>query len=312
MKKMDERMTTVSLKLSRTPFLTLFLRFFLIFFLIWGVASPAPAMEKRMRPHFEGLKKRLEADGFSRERLKAVYSGPDVFFDTKSVSLFFTHMEGSLNYGQFSAPASIQKARTYMLKHAGTLELAREVYGSSPEVITAILLVETRLGSFVGRSHVLSVLSTLSSLSDAKARKALWAAIPAKKRMSLKKFKEKARKKSAWAYKELAAFLRHTQKEKIDPGKILGSYAGAMGIPQFMPSNIAPLARDGDMDGRVDLFSHADAIMSVGHYLERHGWRPGLGAKKARKVIFSYNRSDYYVDAILKIAKLLDSKQKKD
>jgi membrane-bound lytic murein transglycosylase B len=300
-------MTTISLKLCGTPFLTLFL----CFFLIWG-ASPAPAMEKKMRPHFEDLKKRLEADGFSRGRLEKVYSGPDVFFDIKSVSLFFTHMEGSLNYKQFSAPASIRKARTYMLKHAGTMALAREAYGASPEVVTAILLVETRLGRFVGNSHVLSVLSTLSSLSDTKARDALWTGIPAKKRMSFKKFKKKAQKKSAWAYKELMAFLIHTQKEKIDPGKIRGSYAGAMGIPQFMPSNISRLARDGDMDGRINLFSHPDAIMSAAHYLERHGWRHGLSDEKARKVIFSYNRSHYYVDAILKIARILDSKQKRD
>ena len=75
-----------------------------------------------------------------------------------------------------------------------------------------------------------------------------------------------------------------------------------MGISQFMPSNIIVYAKDGDKDGKVDLFTHADAIASVANYLKCHGWYPGIEGKKAFKVVWSYNHSDYYVKTIFKIS----------
>jgi membrane-bound lytic murein transglycosylase B len=67
--------------------------------------------------------------------------------------------------------------------------------------------------------------------------------------MSRKKFEKKADQKASWAYRELKAFLTYTEKEGMDPTTIKGSYAGAMGISQFMPSNIAPYGKDGNADG---------------------------------------------------------------
>ena len=86
---------------------------------------------------------------------------------------------------------------------------------------------------------------------------------------------------------------------------IRGSYAGAIGIPQFMPSNIISLGVDGDKNGRVDLFNHPDAILSVANYLHRYGWKPGLDKEKAYRVLFYYNHSKYYVNTLLQIAKRL-------
>ena len=99
--------------------------------------------------------------------------------------------------------------------------------------------------------------------------------------------------------------MQYTEREKIDPSHVRGSYAGALGISQFMPSNILIFAEDGDNDGRIDLFTHADAIASVANYLKRHGWHPGIGKEKAYKVVWSYNHSNYYVDIIFKISDLL-------
>jgi len=278
-----------------------------MFFLVSGFFSGSgAAMEKRMVAPFGEVKKKLIKEGFSPKRLDAVFSDPKVFFDWKNVGLFFMHHEGSLNYKQFSSPASIGKAAAYMAAHQQTLSLAEKKYGVSANVIVAIILVETRLGKVTGRARVLNVLATLSSLSEKGHRDRLWNKTPSKKRFSRKKFNKKARIKSKWGHQELRAFLTHTQKEGTDPVKIYGSYAGAMGIAQFMPSNVLTLAKDGDMDGRINLFTHADAIMSVANYLKHHGWRSGMTSKKTRDVIYRYNRSGYYVDAILDIARLLD------
>ena len=101
------------------------------------------------------------------------------------------------------------------------------------------------------------------------------------------------------------AFLNHVSQEGYDPVGINGSFAGAMGISQFMPSNIPELAKDGNGDGRIDLFDHADAIASIAYFLKRHGWRPGIDRAKAEKVIYHYNHSDRYVEAVLKISEIL-------
>jgi membrane-bound lytic murein transglycosylase B len=91
----------------------------------------------------------------------------------------------------------------------------------------------------------------------------------------------------------------------MDPVNINGSYAGAMGICQFMPSNILTLAVDGDGNGSVDLFTHADAIASVANYLKKHGWKPGLNREQKFKAVYHYNHSKYYVNTVLDIAQLL-------
>jgi len=79
-----------------------------------------------------------------------------------------------------------------------------------------------------------------------------------------------------------------------------------LGIAQFMPSSILSFAKDGDGDGSVDLFNHADAIISIATYLGHYGWHTGIDRKDAYKVIYHYNHSKYYVNTILKISELLN------
>ena len=105
------------------------------------------------------------------------------------------------------------------------------------------------------------------------------------------------------------AFLTYAFREGYDPTTIPGSYAGALGIPQFMPSSILGYAKDGNKDGKIDMLNHEDAMASVANYLKRNGWRPGLSEEKAKKVVYSYNHSKYYVATILKIAKLLEGQK---
>ena len=124
-------------------------------------------------------------------------------------------------------------------------------------------------------------------------------------KLSRKKFDKKAIKKAAWAYKELKALLSYTANENMNPLTIYGSYAGAIGISQFMPSNILAYAEDGDNNGTVDLYTHADAIASTANYLKNFGWKTDIDRKKAFKVIYKYNHSSYYVNTVLEISDLL-------
>jgi membrane-bound lytic murein transglycosylase B len=90
-------------------------------------------------------------------------------------------------------------------------------------------------------------------------------------------------RRGTWGYEELKALIRFSGREGLDPATIKGSYAGAMGIPQFMPSNALTLARDGSKDGKVDLFDHQDAIFSVANYLKHHGWKPGISRQRSTR-----------------------------
>ncbi|MGE0086291.1 MAG: lytic murein transglycosylase [Desulfococcaceae bacterium] len=257
--------------------------------------------------YFAHLRKQLTADGFNARQIQTLYSSPSVYFDTKGVSSYFVYREGKLNYDQFLADEPIQNAKIYLETHKNAMLRAEQGFGVSRYAIAAILLVETRLGTYVGSKSVFNILSTMAALSDPKVRNILWQAVSAESRLSVEEYAEKARKKSGWAYQELKAFLRYTAKEGLNPLEIIGSFAGAMGYCQFMPSNISLYAKDGNGDGRIDLFTHPDAIMSIASYLNHYGWHSGITREQAYKVVYNYNRSRYYVETVLKIIEMLRS-----
>jgi len=272
-----------------------------ILILLAGWFVPANAADSS-KP-FDALEKRLIEDGFDSARIKALFASPDVSFEEGGVSAYFMHNEAKLNYKQFTRIWNIASAKKYMEEHEEALAFAEKTFQVDKEVITAIILVETKLGTYVGNKSVINTLATLSAMTDEKPRQTIWDNLPDDdRRMSRKEFEKKADQKASWAYRELKAFLTYTEKEGMDPTVIKGSYAGAMGISQFMPSNIAPYGKDGNADGQVDLFVHADAISSIASYLKHYGWKPGISREQAFKVVYHYNHSKYYVNTILDIA----------
>ncbi|HTE41254.1 MAG TPA: lytic murein transglycosylase, partial [Steroidobacteraceae bacterium] len=119
--------------------------------------------------------------------------------------------------------------------------------GVDPDVVLGILGVETLFASITGRDRVLDALVTLGFDYPARAD---------------------------FFRSELEQFILLTREERIDARKALGSYAGAIGAPQFMPSNYRKLSVDGDGNGRRDLWgSWPDILMSVANYLRHHGWQ---------------------------------------
>jgi membrane-bound lytic murein transglycosylase B len=266
--------------------------------------APAAAAQEK-NDHFAALRQRLVADGFSAESVSQIYSRPEVFVEADGVSRFFIHSEAKLNYDQFSSPESIEKAQRYLEENMAILGSAEAAYGVDKRVITAILLVESRLGTLSGSRSALNILSTLAALTDPAFQETFWRIIPPERRITRERFNERVQKRAEWGYRELKALLTYAQREGIDPAVIVSSYAGAVGYAQFMPTNILAYAQDGDQDGRVDLLVHADAVASIANYLKRHGWQPGISREKQEKVVHAYNPSTYYVNAILKVADLL-------
>jgi len=267
----------------------------------------AGATAKNNSDHFQALQQKLITDGFNSDKITRLYNRPQVFFETDGVTILFTYSEAKVDYDQFANNWSIDKAKKYMHQHREELNRFEKAYGVDSRVITAILLVETGLGKNVGKRSALNSLSSLASLMYPDVRRTIYKQIPEAKRPLQKKFEKSAKRRSKWAYAELKAFLKYAYQEGFDPAQIPGSFAGAMGYAQFMPSNILAYGKDGNDDGTIDLLTHSDSMASIANFLKRHGWKPGISRKKQEKVIYHYNHSDYYVKTILKIAERLKS-----
>lgn len=276
--------------------------FFLCLFVLICLIPVAGAQESAKGNEFDSLARRLIADGFSSEKIQDLLARDGVAFTPDGVSQFFVHSEARLNYDQFLSKNSIAKAFEYMTDHKDTLDRAQAAFGVNKTIITAILLVETRLGTYLGNQTVLNTLATMASLTDDALQERIWQAIPDKRKPEKEVFVQRVERRLNWGYQELKALIRFTDREGIDPENIRGSYAGAMGIPQFMPSNALILAVDGNNDGKIDLFDHTDAILSVANYLRHHGWAPDISRERQQKVLMLYNHSSYYVDTLLKIS----------
>ena len=279
---------------------------FLSFVCLLGWADGTHGKPSTRSDPFAMLQQRLISDGFDRSLIQAIYARPEVTLDERGLTAYFLHREATLNYDQFLTPSSIDKAKDYLRKHGAALEQAQEFYGVEGEVVTAILLVESRLGTFVSKRRVLNTLSSLATLDEKVMRDMLWQthvkdSAPASK----DPFERWALRKSAWAYGELQAYLKYVKAQNVDPLSVHGSYAGALGFAQFMPSSVLKFGRDGNKDGQINLYEHTDAIESVANYLKQHGWRPGLNRDEAFRILLCYNHSSYYADTILKVAERL-------
>jgi membrane-bound lytic murein transglycosylase B len=143
----------------------------------------------------------------------------------------------------------IREGTEFWIAHRQALDQASIKSGVAPEYLAAILGVETYYGRLTGTYRVLDALATLSF--DYPPRE--------------KFFRD-----------ELEQFLLLTRDAHLDPKTLKGSYAGAMGAPQFMPSNYRRYAVDADANGRIDLWNDwPDVCASVGNYLKEHGWNAG-------------------------------------
>lgn len=255
--------------------------------------------------YFNGVAKRLIQDGFDKKFIESIYRKEEVSFDITTTAFYMGYKDSKQNYKIFTSKKSIERALDYIARHKSELLSAEKIYGVDKNVITAIILVETYLGENLGSRYVLNTLSSLAAMDDSNIRKLVWERKRKSMKLSRDQFDERAIGKSHWSYKELKSFLKYTKDSNINPSVILGSFAGAMGISQFIPSNINFLGKDGNKDGVIDLFDHADAIASIANYLKYYGWSPGISKSDARKVIMHYNRSGYYADTIIEISNLL-------
>jgi len=203
------------------------------------------------------VKELVARHGFESEQLEGILAGVRVRPDVLEA---MSRPAESLDWYQyrpiFVTETRMAKGESFWRAHADTLERASRKFGVSAEIIVAIIGVETLYGTRKGKHPVLDSLATLAFRYP---------------------------RRSKFFRSELEQFLLLAQQENFDTAKVKGSYAGAMGIPQFISSSYRRYSVDFDGDGVRDLLSNeTDAIGSVGNYLKRHGWqRDGVVALPA-------------------------------
>ncbi len=136
----------------------------------------------------------------------------------------------------------------FMMEHRDTLAKAEKIYGVPPEYITAVIGIESHYGRYAGKYPVLDTLATLAFEKNRRNR---------------------------FFKNELREYLKMTRREELDPKDVNGSFAGAIGLGQFMPSNFEKLGIDFDKDGKVRICQPSDAIGSIANYFKQSGWRRG-------------------------------------
>lgn len=223
-----------------------------------------------------------EEHGFDRNRLQKLF---DDARQHQSILDAISRPAESKPWYKYR-PIFVTRERTnggvrFWRENQDALQRAEEEYGVPPQIITAIIGVETRYGRHAGRYRVLDALATLAF------------AYPPR---------------SSFFRKELKEYLLMTREEDLDPLEQKGSYAGAMGMPQFISSSFRNYAIDFDNDGKRDLWDNPDDVIgSVANYFHEHRWKPGqpiahkvkVHGKKYRSLISDNLRARYSQQELL-------------
>jgi membrane-bound lytic murein transglycosylase B len=245
--------------------------------------------------------------GVDSELVFAVINDYRTHFDVKFVRINVlpsqkTEFEATIDKSSF------KKIKRFIAENGGILSEVESKFGVPREIIAIILWEETKFGNVLGKYHIPSI---LLSMATAMSSMVINNAIEGNNSTSDSLFKvieQRARNKANFAINELLSLFEVQRRRMIDVRNLYGSFSGAFGIPQFLPSSYLKYGYDGNGDGRIDLYNMEDAIYSVANFLIQNGWRSSDTATYS-STLFKYNRSKKYVETILYAYKHLKSER---
>ncbi|HQP32264.1 MAG TPA: lytic murein transglycosylase [Deltaproteobacteria bacterium] len=294
---------------------------------LWGSPVPARAAEE---PDVHFIENLLVDKGFERAYVQEVFSDPRICYDNDVIIKNLYRPKATAKTAPRTvarptppaaaptpaAPAAprpapgkpmlpvepvyIERGRAFIQDQARLLTELDHAYGVAPQAVTAILIVESRLGRYYEVHHVFNAFLNMAACLDPD----FFAAVVAYNRERYPEMADpdtalSAVKRGEWALTELGALMDLARAIDMDPCEIRGSYAGAVGPAQFIPSSFQSLGVDGDSDGIRDPFNMVDAMASIANYLKRAGWKNGAGQETLRQAIWHYNHSQAYVNTVM-------------
>lgn len=179
---------------------------------------------------------------------------------------------------------SIQLGKKFLKEHKKELVRLEKKYDVPKEILVAILRVETCFGANLGQHHVFHVFDEIISSMDVSDDVKNW-------------FKQ-----------EMVALFIICRENNLDVSRIMGSWSGAIGLVQFMPTSYLKFAVDGNKDGIINLFEMEDALPSAANYLKKAGWRKSNFIQVNKRAIWFYNRHWGYVNDVITYAQKIGFK----
>lgn len=281
--------------------------------------SPLP--QCTLDPAWSHLLQRLVSDGFDRKTVEALFSslGPEsytpAFMAAKVMELYRAPGIG-INRKKVPEPKlpdgyimpvtdiTVGTCLNFIKEHQEIFTAIEQKHGVKAPAILAILLIETGLGQDLGKDSALRALASMAATNSPERLESMGNKRQ-RARINPASLARTLKDKSEWAYEELKALIRYAEQHGTSPAFIPGSIYGAVGICQFMPSNVELFGIDGDQNGCIDLFSLPDAMFSVASYLEGNGWRGASTDKERYNVIRTYNNDGMYASSVLATFKRL-------
>ena len=253
-----------------------------LFFLADGPPALA-AVEPPYNEKLGELIQKLKVRGFPEKPLSEIFSDSRVTLYPAIVGRAGKGLDYLGRRFGLLTRTSIQQGKFVMAANREPLRKIEAAYGVGREVLVAILRIETNFGRSTGNYPLVNSLLTLALIEN---------------------------RRSSWAEEELVQLLLMCRRQNRDPLSLKGSWAGAFGFPQFIPSSYLKYGVDGNEDGAVDLYNLTDAFASIANYLRSFGWSEN-DPEKNRQAVRAYNHCDNYVKAVFAYARAIKTVRKR-
>lgn len=261
------------------------------------------------RPSMKWLKSELKSEKLPIKFIEEVTARYETKSFEKVLNLNILGFLAPPQHSTLVSDDAVRASYNFIQKNKKLFKLAHEKYNVSPEIISSLLWIETRHGNLLGKFHVPSVYAHLLQLRRKSNQDKLYQR--AQERNTEKKYSdeqlktlisERAKRKSDWAVEQLKALAIIHDKRAKNLKSLRGSFAGAFGLPQFIPSSYHAWAVSTKKESMPNLFETSDSILSVASYLKGNGW-DSEQINSHLEALMRYNHSRDYAESILEISK---------
>ena len=263
---------------------------------------------------FVQVRERLKTEANLAPKEIAVLNSPKVrYMDDVVETKMLDVLKPAPDFSGYEDEKTVRKTRNFVRRHARAFAAAEKESGPPRHIVAAVLMVETRLGKYPSRHSVLNVLMSLSALgvpefgNDVAEQISKTAAerFPGAEPVD---WKARASQIGEKWFAELVAYFELCRIEGWNPRKIKGSWAGAIGHGQFMPTTaLRNMKRDGET-WAANLRNWNDTIRLTARHLEENGWTAQATEEQRKEAVRKYNGRAAYADAVFRLAELVEEK----
>ncbi len=272
---------------------------------LWSALATAGALDVPS-PDWPYVEKKLQKARLSKKfiyDMKQIYRANDFMKVMELNTLLF--LRATDYHGPQVSGDAVAEVRTFLEKNKSAFDQVEKSTGVSREAISSLLYIETRHGGNKGSFHVASVFLHLVQADRPSVIRYLKARLPHYTNhydnKTQAKISKRAKTKADWALAELKALAQMFKRDAHLVKGLKGSFSGAFGMAQFIPSSYTSLARPLKKGQVADLSKPGDAIASVAHYLQVSGWKR-TQKRSHKRALMRYNNSEDYAKAILSLA----------